>query len=204
MTSIYFVRHAHSVYSTDEYGRGLSERGKEDAGQVADRFKGEHIDVVFSSPYKRAIETVQGIADFKGLEVQTIENLKERKLAAHSVDYFDYAIQKVWAQPDYSFQGGESNIQAQKRAIPSISNLLRKYEGKGIVIGTHGNIMVLVMNHFDRKYNFDFWKRLTIPDIYKLTFEHERLVDVKRIRKGLDEGKGEGKINDFSEKDLPY
>ncbi len=35
LTLIYFVRHSHSVYSTDEYGRGLSERGKDDTGQVA-------------------------------------------------------------------------------------------------------------------------------------------------------------------------
>jgi 2,3-bisphosphoglycerate-dependent phosphoglycerate mutase len=58
---------------------------------------------------------------------------------------------------------------------------LEKYEGKNIVIGTHGNIMVLIMNHFDHQYDFYFWKKLDMPDIYKLTFEQKKLIDVQRI-----------------------
>lgn len=41
--------------------------------------------------------------------------------------------------------------------------------------------MVLIMNYFDQKYDFNFWNELAMPDIYKLTFEGESLVEVKRI-----------------------
>lgn len=41
--------------------------------------------------------------------------------------------------------------------------------------------MVLIMSYYDKKYNYDFWKILSMPDIYKLTFEDEKLLNVKRI-----------------------
>ncbi len=63
ITSIYFVRHAHSTYTPDELGRPLSKKGFEDAKRVTESLLSENINVVLSSPYKRAIQTVQGIAD---------------------------------------------------------------------------------------------------------------------------------------------
>lgn len=52
MTNIYFVRHAHSTYSTDEVGRPLSLRGLNDANLVANLLMHHDIDHVISSPYK--------------------------------------------------------------------------------------------------------------------------------------------------------
>jgi 2,3-bisphosphoglycerate-dependent phosphoglycerate mutase len=41
--------------------------------------------------------------------------------------------------------------------------------------------MVLIMNFFDRQYDFSFWKNLDMPDIYKLTFDGKELRNVERI-----------------------
>jgi 2,3-bisphosphoglycerate-dependent phosphoglycerate mutase len=41
--------------------------------------------------------------------------------------------------------------------------------------------MVLIMNYYDKKYNYDFWNNLNMPDIYKLSFEDVVLIGVKRI-----------------------
>lgn len=49
------------------------------------------------------------------------------------------------------------------------------------MIGTHGNLMVLIMNYLDSKYDITFWKGLQMPDIYKLTFYGENLTSVIRI-----------------------
>ena len=40
-TNLYFVRHAHSTYSSDELGRPLSERGLVDARKVTEILKGK-------------------------------------------------------------------------------------------------------------------------------------------------------------------
>ena len=60
---------------------------------------------------------------------------------------------------------------------------IKKYEGKNIVIGTHGNIMVLLMNYFNWKYDLEFWKTLHMPDVYKLNFDKNRFISAERIEK---------------------
>ncbi len=181
MTKLYLVRHAHSMYTPEELTRPLSERGKRDASYVTERLKGEDIDVVCSSPYKRAVETVEGIAVHIGQKIKVVDEMRERTLSGSPVEDFEEAISLVWADPGFSLEGGESNLTAQKRGVQGIMNIVEEYNGKNVVIGTHGNIMVLIMNYFDESYDVEFWKGLEMPDIYCLTFENEYLRDVSRI-----------------------
>ncbi|WP_044337888.1 histidine phosphatase family protein [Rossellomorea aquimaris] len=179
-TFLYFIRHAHSVYTPDELNRPLSERGKRDAERITDKLKKEKIEVVCSSPYRRAIQTVEGLVVDKDKEIILLDGLKERLLSTKPVEDFDSAICKVWKCPSFAFQGGESNLLAQKRGVSATFSLLNTYRGKRVAVGTHGNLMVLVLNHFDKRFDYDFWKNLEMPDVYRLTFDHERLVDVEK------------------------
>lgn len=181
LTNLYFVRHAHSIYTPDELGRPLSTKGLADAERINQVLVNEEIDSIFSSPYKRAVQTVEGLANITGMEVILEDGFKERTLSLEPVEDFTLAITKVWQDPTFCWPGGESNRIAQIRGITTIEKVLKNYQGKNIVISTHGNLMVLMMNYFDKKYDFKFWKKLDMPDIYKLTFENENLVDVKRL-----------------------
>ncbi|WP_144506913.1 histidine phosphatase family protein [Bacillus mycoides] len=183
MTTMYFVRHAHSTYTKEERERPLSDRGHFDAENVTHLLNDEHIDVVISSPYKRAIQTVQGIANTYNLSIQIEEELRERLLSSEPVADFNEAIHRVWEDWTFAYEGGESNDVAQRRAVLCMQNILGKYKGKNIVIGTHGDIMVLLMNYFDSKYDFQFWKTLHMPDVYKLTFDNNRFTSAERIEK---------------------
>ncbi|WP_270607446.1 histidine phosphatase family protein [Bacillus mobilis] len=182
MTTIYFVRHAHSIYTKDERVRPLSEKGYLDVENVTRLLKDKHIDVVISSPYKRAIQTVQGIANTYHVSIQIEEDLRERLLSTEPVQDFNDAMQKVWGDWNYTYEGGESNDVAQRRVVTCMQSILKKYKGKNIVIGTHGNIMVLLMNYFDSKYDFQFWKTLHMPDVYKLTFDNNCFSSAERIQ----------------------
>ncbi|UYX54141.1 histidine phosphatase family protein [Bacillus thuringiensis] len=183
MTTIYFVRHAHSTYTKEERERPLSEKGWLDAQNITSLLKDEKIDVVISSPYERAIQTVEGIANANKLSIQLEEDLRERLLSKEPVQDFNDAIQKVWKDWSFAYEGGESNDVAQRRAVLCMQNILGKYKGKNIVIGTHGNIMVLLMNYFDSKYDFQFWKTLHMPDVYKLIFDNNDFISAERIEK---------------------
>lgn len=180
-TNLYFVRHAHSIYTPDELGRPLSERGFNDANIVTALLKNEAIDAVYSSPYKRAIQTVEGITKYIGNEIKIIDDFKERILAERPVEDFTEAITQVWEDYEFSWAGGESNRVAQKRGVNAALDVLESNKGKNVAIGTHGNIMVLIMNFFDSKFGFEFWNQLEMPDIYKLSFERQELHDVQRI-----------------------
>lgn len=181
ITQLYFVRHAHSTYTPEELERPLSEKGFEDAKKVTEILKDESIDHIVSSPYKRAIQTVEGIAQHIGKGIDLIEAFRERTLSTKPVDDFNKAIASVWEDFDLALEGGESNYTAQARGVEATRQLLHTYRGKKIVIGTHGNIMVLIMNHFDPKFDVRFWEQLEMPDIYCLTFDDTELVHVHRV-----------------------
>ncbi|QQZ07656.1 histidine phosphatase family protein [Heyndrickxia vini] len=183
VTNLYFVRHAHSVFTLDELGRPLSERGFCDASHVTQLLKTADIHHVISSPYKRAIQTVEGIANCIDNEIEIVDAFKERFLSEKPVNDFDDAIQKVWKDIDFHWEGGESNRIAQNRGVKATLNVLEKYKGKNIVIGTHGNLMVLILNYFDSSYGFNFWKELSMPDIYRLSFFGKELKGIKQIWK---------------------
>lgn len=183
MTTIYFVRHAHSTYTADEFTRPLSERGMHDVAGITDLLVGENVDIVTSSPYKRAIQTVQGIADYLEQEIKVIDDLKERALTSAPAKDFTSAMEAVWQNPRFAWEGGESNVEAQSRGVNALKSLLCEYKGKKVVLGTHGNIMVLMLNYFDERYGYEFWKELDMPDIYKASFENDTLVSVDKLYK---------------------
>ena len=185
-TTIYMIRHAESPFIFGkEKTRGLSEKGLADSIKIADIFKDVEVDCIVSSSYRRAIQTVKCLAEQKGLSIIEFEELRERPIKGLDYkmpwDELLIAIEKSFIDIDYSLEGGESTRKAQERAIPIIDKLLYEYKGKNIVIGTHGNIMTIIMNYYNKEYGFDFWNSTSMPDIYKMTFELNELIEIERL-----------------------
>lgn len=181
MTNIYLVRHAHTIYTPEELRRPLSAEGLKAVEGVTKALQGENIDIVISSPYLRAIQTVQGIANEIGSEIILDERFRERKVAEQPVEDHMTAMDKLWGDYSFSFEGGESNLDAQQRGVEAVKELLVRYPDKNVVVGTHGNTMVLIMNYFDKSYDYEFWKQLEMPDIYRLSFESEKIINIRRL-----------------------
>ncbi|WP_373231355.1 histidine phosphatase family protein [Cohnella sp.] len=185
-TIIYMVRHAESPYTEgNERTRGLTPKGKVDVERVTEILMDEGIDIIISSPYTRAILSVEGLARQLNLNIKTFEDLREQHFAGE-----DYIIEKTelmsiirekFNDLDYALPGGESNAVCQNRSIAVLKTILKEYEGKKIAIGTHGLVMTLMMNHFDSNYGLDFLNQLKKPDIYKMKFEDLELKEVTRL-----------------------
>lgn len=180
ITNIYLVRHAHSTYTPEELSRPLSSKGAE---KVTALLLEKNINHIIASPYKRAIQTVEGLAQTLNLDIQIEEAIRERKLSEEPVEDFENSIMRVWKDFTFNFQGGESGLEAQSRGVKAILRIISEYRGQNIAVGTHGNIMVLIMNYFNKSYGYDFWTTLKMPDIYKLSFDGEKLMEVQRIWK---------------------
>lgn len=185
LTTIMMIRHAQSPFVLgEERTRPLSLKGEMDAHKITALMENVKIDVIISSPYKRAIQTIEDIAKHHHLEVQVMEELKERTLNGNyrlSEEEINKAIESSFEDADFSLQEGESVNDVQNRAIPVIHHLIKKHEGKTIIIGTHGNVITIILNYFNKKYGYDFWQSTTKPDIYKLIFSSTKLVDVQRL-----------------------
>ncbi|WP_336759667.1 histidine phosphatase family protein [Paenibacillus sp. USHLN196] len=182
-TTIYMVRHAESPYNEgNEITRGLTAKGKDDVEKVTEILKEEGIDVIISSPYNRAILSVEGLAHYLELDIKTFEDLRERFFAEEIIESADLmsVIRDKFNDFDYSLPGGESNADCQNRSISVIKNILKEHAGEKIAIGTHGLVMTLMMNYFDSSYGLNFLE-LKKPDIYKLCFKNFELKDVIRL-----------------------
>lgn len=185
-TFLYMIRHAESPYvAGNERLRGLSVKGKQDARQIDQILRHEGIDVFVSSPYTRAIDTILLLAEAYGQTILEYEELRERPIASLDVSITELelldAVEQSFTDLDFKLEGGESTREAQERAVPVIKQLLKKHAGSKIAVGTHGNIMTIIMNYFDSDYGFAFWKSTSKPDIYKLEFEEEQLKSVKKL-----------------------
>jgi 2,3-bisphosphoglycerate-dependent phosphoglycerate mutase len=190
-TTLYFVRHAESAFvEGKERTRGLTEQGLKDAHTIRDILRSENIDVFVSSPYERSIETIRLTAVQQGKNIHIEEDLRERKIGDFTPVTFKEAKRHVYEDLFFCFPGGESSLVAQSRAIEVIKRIIETNKGKRIVIGTHGDIMTLMLNYFDNQFGYIFWESTSMPDIYKLRFAENELIDVTRMWDSSDEGKG--------------
>lgn len=183
-TIIYMVRHAESPYTEGtERTRGLTLKGKGNAAQITEILKDEGIHTIFSSPYARAVLTLEGLATALGIDIQIMEDLRERHFSDDHIrdEEFIPASKRMFEDPDYALPGGESNTVCQNRAVYVFKQILEEYQGKKVAIGTHGHVMTLMMNYFDASYGFDFSNQTSKPDIYKLEFEGMELEQVTRL-----------------------
>lgn len=191
-TFVYMVRHGDSPKEEPERTRGLTAKGQKEARQVTAILKGEGIDTVVSSPYKRSIMTVEKLAEHIGAEILVFEDLKEKRFSSDDMRITDQELQplleKSFADPSFGLAGAESNGDCQKRAVKVLKELLTVCEEKKIVIGTHGAVMTLMMGFYDDKYDLNFLHSTTKPDIYRLEFHGQNLVDVQRLwNKSIEE-----------------
>lgn len=182
MNIFYLIRHAHADWRPDE-NQPLSVRGKRDAVKVAEMLSHYPIDAICSSPYRRALQTVEPLAARLEIPVQITLGLRERKLGHAIVGDFFSAVEVTWVDPTFSHPGGESTAAAQERGVSVVSKLQQHYPGAHVVLSTHGNLMALVMQYFDPGIDFTFWRSLTMPDVYKLDFQQDGYVQMDRLWK---------------------
>jgi len=181
MTQVYFVRHARSLYSEDDRNRPLSEKGKNDAKLVSEYFDQIHIDRVVSSPDKRAIATIQEVADSHKLEIEIFEELHERRITNGLVENFKKFTLNQWKDFNYKLAGGESLNEVKARSLKTFEKIIEESLDQVVVIGTHGTILSLYLNHLEEKFQYHDFKKMKLPDIYKVNYDGSRYVSMERI-----------------------
>jgi 2,3-bisphosphoglycerate-dependent phosphoglycerate mutase len=179
-TTIYLVRHAHAEWR-DHGDRPLSNEGARAAHLVADRLAARPIVAIYTSPSRRSVETVDPLARRLALRPELVSDLRERELPTVPFEEFEPLVREAWSRPGDSPRGGESNVQAQVRGLAVVRTVVARHTGAQAVVATHGNLLALVLNALDRTFGYEFWRRLSFPDIYALTFDDTELRGVNRV-----------------------
>ena len=178
-TTIIFVRHAQSVYGEDDRIRPLTREGLEDRAIVLETLKDRHIDAFLCSPFKRSIDTIAPTAVHFGMEIRTDERFRERMSGSFGADL----LQRRWADFSFAEEGGECLASVQKRNVEALTDVLREYAGKTVVIGTHGTALSTIRNHYDPSFGLADFERIVqwMPYIVEMEFERETLVGVREL-----------------------
>lgn len=142
------MRHGESIANRDGYmdsgrdeGNHLTEKGREQVRLAAESLHNKHIDLIVSSPVLRTKETSEILKEALGVDVIYDDRIREYNMGVFdgksSKEYFD-ALGEGYLRLHTAPEGGESHQKMMDRSMACIESLEKEYEGKTILLVTHG------------------------------------------------------------------
>lgn len=171
VATVYFIRHAEPDLSVrDDLSRPLTPKGHADAKALAEQLSGVTFDAIYASPCKRAVDTVMPLVESWGLSVEVVHDFREREIGMWVEDFDTYA-KAQWNDFDYSIENGESLATVQERNLHALRQLLSKWAGKTIAIGTHGTALSTILHHFDPSFGYADFRHIAPVTPYVVRME---------------------------------
>jgi len=167
---IFIVRHCEAEGQPAE--ASLTKKGFGQADALADFFKGFEVDRIISSPFLRAIQTIEPLAKEKSIEMTIDERLSERILSGMNLPDWMDKLKETFSDLQLELEGGESSQMAMDRAFSVVKGVLKEEVNTTIIV-THGNLMALLIKYFDQEFGFEGWRKLTNPDVFLLRYNEE-------------------------------
>lgn len=166
-TTIYIVRHGESesnVYAQEnpdkpashfgELGAPLTEKGRQQALDVAQKIRNIPFAAVFSSDLSRARETAEIIAQEQELHVNTNNTIRERyfgdDMSSVQKREIEKALEDLNEEEKFAFKyypHGESGYDVINRFKKFLHEIIPVYRGKTIVVVSHGYVMRSFLIH---------------------------------------------------------
>ncbi len=159
MTTLFLIRHGLTALTgTRLYGRtpgiDLDERGRRQAEDLVDRFRGVRLTAAYSSPLERCRQTLDPLAADQRLDVRTSDALVEmdagrwtnRRLSSLRTTALWRTVQD---RPSaFRFPEGESFPEAEERLIGEIDRIARRHPRGRVAIATHGDLVKMAVAHY--------------------------------------------------------
>jgi broad specificity phosphatase PhoE len=149
VTTILLARHGESDWNRSQQWQGfadrpLTDRGRRQAAQLADRLADTELDAVYSSDLQRARETAETVARAKSLTVQTTADLREVDVGswagltrADAEARFPerYAL---WLQGREGWEDGETYKAMSERVVRAIQRIAKAHDEQRVLVVAHG------------------------------------------------------------------
>jgi 2,3-bisphosphoglycerate-dependent phosphoglycerate mutase len=162
--TIYLIRHC--AAEGQEPDASLTDAGRGQAVALANTLATAGIDRIVSSPFRRARDSIAPLAQHLRVDVEIDNRLAERVLGTGLVDW-RAALRTTFDDPDLCFEGGESCNVATARGVAALWDAV-DHRGHPTAVVTHGNLLALLLRHFDPSVGYAEWERLTNPDVFRV------------------------------------
>ena len=148
-------------------GLHLSEEGRKQAKELAERLAPVPLDAIYASPLERCQETAAAVAEARGLELGTLEELGEvrygdwtgRELKALTKEPLWRTVQ---ATPSAArFPGGESIFEMQARAVLAIERLREAHPKQIVAVCSHADVIKALTCHY-LGMHLDLFQRVVV------------------------------------------
>lgn len=158
MTDITLVRHGETVWHAENRYTGrtdiaLTERGREQAEQLAGWAKQAHLDAIWVSPMSRALDTAAPSALATGLRAHVDQRLTELDFgdgegltSAEMLERFPDARRAFERDPVAAhLPNGEDPNGGAQRAIECLKDIVRQHPSGRVLVVGHGTIKRLAL-----------------------------------------------------------
>lgn len=163
MKKIYLIRHCEA--SGQEANAPLTENGQRQAKGLVSFFESLPIDRILSSPFYRAIKSIEDVAVQADCSIEIQDDLRERVLSSQSLTDWQEELRRTFTDFDYACPGGETSAEATRR-IQVVMNDVWSYSAETTILVTHGNLLALYLHSLDSSFGFEQGQHLRNPDVF--------------------------------------
>lgn len=160
---IYVARHGQTEWNVQNKvcgitDVGLTEEGIRQAEELAALVQKCSIDIILSSPLKRAIETGKIVAERNHIAMQIEPLLVEQNYGIYEgVDRKDTRFLNNKRNFAFKYPNGESMMQMAYRIYGLVDTIKETYPGKNVLLVTHGGVCRIIKTYFEDMTNDAFF-----------------------------------------------
>jgi broad specificity phosphatase PhoE len=192
---LFLARHGESVANQQKLISGqldapLTEKGRNQALWLCDVLKNETLSAIYTSSLSRTVDTARPTAEYHGIDIQTVDDLKEIHfgvLQGKPIDEEDKDTQAIWEAKDannnaFAISGGEPAQAFEDRIIECLNCVLRDLQGTVLVVA-HRNTNEMILSKllgFGSSAN----KIINVKNKYLYEIELGEIPSINTIRLG--------------------
>jgi len=173
---LYLVRHGQSYVNLSPLPQSnadepLTETGQQQTAALAQWLPGilPHVEVIYSSTLRRAMETAKPLAQLYGLTIHPDERLREigcnrqdhTPLSNHSLPpYADFwSSERPFSSITPAIEQGESLMHFRTRVGAFLEGLWPQHKDQSLLVVTHSRVIEMI---FDHAFNVGPWRRCEV------------------------------------------
>ena len=148
-------------------GIHLSDGGRRQAGQIAERLAPLPLAAVYASPLERCVETAEAIATSRGMAIREVPELAEVDYGRWTGRSMPQLVRTVlWKKVQQTpsaviFPEGEGLIDAQRRSVAALEEIAGRHPRAAVAIVSHADVIRLVLAHY-AGLHIDLFQRLIV------------------------------------------